>query len=185
FAVRTALGAGRWRLLRQFMTEGVLLAVAGGILGLVLPRLGVAALLRAYPGSLPRTSEVAVDPAVLAFTFGVSILTGLIFGLAPLMHTRVGSLALALKEGGARGATGTDRHHIRRVLVMAEVALAVMLVIGAGLMIRTVYNLATVDAGFARSRLVTFQMSLAAAGYPQPPARAQLYQRLLDQLPGG
>ena len=182
FAVRTALGAGRGRLLRQFMTEGVLLAIAGGILGLMLARVGVDALLRAYPGSLPRTAEVAVDPAVLAFTFGVSILTGLIFGLAPLMHTQVKSLALALKEGGARGATGAARHHIRRGLVMAEVALAVMLVIGAGLMIRTVYNLTIVDAGFERSRLVTFQMSLAAADYPQPAARAQLYQRLLEKL---
>jgi predicted permease len=182
FAVRTALGAGRGRLLRQFMTEGVLLAMAGGILGLVLARVGVDALLRAYPGSLPRTAEVAVDPAVLAFTFGVSILTGLIFGLAPLMHTQVKSLALSLKEGGARGATGGTRHHIRRGLVMAEVALAVMLVIGAGLMIRTVYNLTTVDAGFERSRLVTFQMSLATADYPQPASRAQLYQRLLEKL---
>jgi predicted permease len=108
----------------------------------------------------------------------------LIFGLAPLMHTQVKTLALALKEGGARGATAGARHHIRRGLVMAEVALAVMLVIGAGLMIRTVYNLATVDAGFARSRLVTFQMSLATADYPQPAARAQLYQRLLEKLRG-
>ena len=101
------------------------------------------------------------------------------------MHTKVKGLALALKEGGARGATaGAARHHIRRGLVMAEVALAVMLVIGAGLMIKTVYNLATVDAGFDRSRLVTFQMSLATADYPQPAPRAQLYQRLLEKLRG-
>src|SRR6185503_18272917 len=133
----------------------------------------------AYPGSLPRTAEVAVDPVVLAFTFAVSILTGLIFGLAPLMHTQVKTLALALKEGGARGGTGAARHHIRRGLVMAEVALAVMLVIGAGLMIRTVYNLATVDPGFDRARLVTFQMSIATADYPQEAQRGQLYQRLL------
>ena len=184
FAVRTALGAGRGRLLRQFMTEGVLLSIVGGVLGLLLARVGVDALLRVYPGSLPRTAEVAVNPAVLAFTFGVSVLTGLIFGLAPLMHTRVKGLALALKEGGARGATGAARHHIRRGLVMVEVALAVMLVIGAGLMIKTVYNLASVDAGFDRSRLVTFQMSLATADYPQPAPRAQLYQRLLEQLRG-
>ena len=184
FAVRTALGAGRGRLLRQFMTEGVLLSMIGGALGLLLARVGVDALLRVYPSSLPRTAEVAVDPAVLAFTFGVAVLTGLIFGLAPLMHTKVKGLALALKEGGARGATGAARHHVRRGLVMVEVALAVMLVIGAGLMIRTVSNLAGVDAGFDRSRLVTFQMSLATSDYPQPAARAQLYQRLLDKLRG-
>jgi predicted permease len=184
FAVRTALGAGRGRLIRQFMTEGVLLSVIGGALGLLLARLGVDALLRVYPSSLPRTAEVAVDPAVLFFTFGISIATGLVFGLAPIMHTRVKGLVTALKEGGAKGATGAARNYIRRGLVMAEVALAVMLVIGAGLMIRTVYNLATVDAGFDRSRLVTFQMSLATADYPQPAQRAQLYQRLLEKLRG-
>ena len=184
FAVRTALGAGRGRLVRQFMTEGVLLSIIGGVLGLVLARAGVQALIRMYPTSLPRTAEVTVDPIVLLFTLGVSMLTGLVFGLAPLMHTRVKGLAVALKEGGAKGATGAARHHIRRGLVMAEVALAVMLVIGAGLLIRTVYNLAMVDAGFDRSRLVTFQMSLPLANYPQPAPRAQLYQRLLDKLRG-
>ena len=183
FAVRTALGAGRGRLLRQFMTEGVLLSMIGGALGLVLARAGVQALIRLYPSSLPRTAEVTVDPMVLIFTLGVSVATGLVFGLAPLMHTRVKGLALALKEGGARGATAA-RHHIRRGLVMAEVALAVMLVIGAGLMIRTVYNLSVIDAGFDRSRLVTFQMSLANVDYPQPAPRAQLYQRLLEKLRG-
>jgi predicted permease len=184
FAVRTALGAGRGRLLRQFMTEGVMLSVIGGVLGLLLARAGVQALIQLYPNSLPRTAEVTVDPIVLLFTFGVSIATGLVFGLAPLMHTRVKGLVAALKEGGAKGATSGARHHIRRALVMAEVALAVMLVIGAGLMIRTVYNLSVVDAGFDRSRLVTFQMSLAAADYPQPGPRAQLFQRLLDKLRG-
>jgi len=181
FAVRTALGAGRGRLVGQFMTEGMLLSIAGGVLGLLLARAGVQALVHVYPASLPRTSGVTVDPTVLLFTLGVSVASGLVFGLAPLMHTRVEGLALALKEG-ARGATGGARHYIRRALVMAEVALAVMLVLGAGLLIRTVYNLATVDAGFDRSRLVTFSLALPAAGYPRPAPRAQFYQRLLDQL---
>jgi predicted permease len=182
FAVRTALGAGRGRLLRQFMTEGVLLSMVGGLLGLVFAQVGVAALLRAYPTSLPRTSEVAVDPLVLLFTFGVSIATGLVFGLAPIMHTRVKGLVTALKEGGAKGATGAARHHVRRGLVMVEVALAVMLVIGAGLLLRTVYNLSNVDTGFDRSRLVTFSLTLPTANYPQPQARGQMYQRLIEKL---
>ncbi len=184
FAVRTALGAGRGRLLGQFMTEGVLLSIVGGVLGLLLARAGVQALIRVYPTSLPRTSEVTVDPLVLLFTFGVSIATGVIFGLAPLLHTRVSGLVTALKEGGAKGATGAARHHIRRGLVMAEVALALMLVIGAGLLLRTVANLTNVDAGFDRSRLVTFSMALPVADYPQAPARAALYQRLLEKLRG-
>jgi predicted permease len=181
FAVRTALGAGRARLLQQFMAEGVLLSIVGGALGLVLARVGIQALIRVYPTSLPRTSEVRVDPVVLFFTLGISILTGLVFGLAPLMHTRARGLASALKEGGSRGATGA-RHHVRRALVVAEVALAVMLVIGAGLLLRTVANLMNVDAGFDRSRLVTFSMALPVANYPQAPARAQFYQRLLEKL---
>ena len=182
FAVRTALGAGRGRLLRQFMTEGVLLSLAGGALGLLLARVGMQALLRAYPTSLPRTSGVAVDSRVLLFTLAVSMATGVIFGLAPLLHIRMKGMVTALKEGGARGATRSARHHIRRGLVMAEVALAVILVIGAGLLLRTVYNLTTLDAGFDRSRLVTFSMTLPNVNYPQPSARAQMYQRLLDTL---
>jgi predicted lysophospholipase L1 biosynthesis ABC-type transport system permease subunit len=163
------------------MTEGVLLSIVGGALGLVLARAGVDAIIRLYPTSLPRTTEVTVDPLVLLFTLGVSIATGIVFGLAPLLHTRMSGLIAALKEGGGKGATAA-RHHIRRGLVMAEVALALVLVIGAGLMLRTVANLTNVDAGFDRSRLVTFALSLPAADYPQATARAALYQRLLDKL---
>jgi predicted permease len=183
FAVRTAIGATRWRLLRQFMTEGVLLSLAGGALGVVLARFGMQALLSAYPASLPRTSEVTVDLPVLVFTLGVAVATGVLVGLAPLMHTHARGLVAALKEGGAKGATSGARHHVRRGLVMAEVALAVMLVIGAGLLVRTVYNLAQVDGGFDRSRLVTFSMTLPQATSTAG-GRLQTYQRLLDNLRG-
>ena len=181
FAVRAALGAGRGRLLRQTMTEGMLLSVAGGVLGLWLARAGVQALVLAYPTSLPRTSEVAIHVPVLLVALGVSMATGLLFGLAPVAQRRVSSLVTALKEGGDRSASGARRHHIRRALVMAEVALAVMLVIGAGLLLRTVYNLTSVDAGFDRSHLVTFSVTLPrATSYAG--GRAQAYQRLLDRV---
>ena len=185
FAVRTALGAGRGRLLRQFMTEGVLLSIVGGALGLLLARAGVAGVdSRCIPPACRAPREVTVDPLVLLFTFGVSIATGLVFGLAPMMHTRVKGLVTALKEGGAKGATGAARHHIRRGLVMAEVALAVMLVIGAGLMLRTVYNLTTVDAGsIARA----WSPSRCRCRWPtirSRAPRAQMYQRLLEKLRG-
>jgi putative ABC transport system permease protein len=183
FAVRTAIGATRWRLLRQFITEGVLLSLMGGVLGVILARVGMRALLRAYPASLPRTSEVSVDLPVLMFSLGVAVVTGVLVGLAPLMHTRASGLLTALKEGGARGATNAARHHVRRGLVMAEVALAVMLVIGAGLLLRTVYNLTKVDGGFDRSRLVTFSMTLPQATSASA-ARLQTYQRLLEKLRG-
>jgi predicted permease len=181
FAVRTAIGASRGRLLQQFITEGMLLSVAGGALGLVLARLGVRVMIRAYPSSLPRTSEVTVDPVVLLFTLGVATACGVLFGLAPVIHTRIEGLVAALKEGG-KGSTIGARHRVRRALVVAEVALAVMLVIGAGLLVRTVYNLTTVDAGFSRSRLVTFSVTLPRAAYPRPSQRWQVYQALLTKL---
>jgi putative ABC transport system permease protein len=184
FAVRTAIGATRGRLLQQFMTESVLLSVAGGVLGLGLARVGVQALVRAYPNSLPRTTEIAVDPIVLAFTFAVALASGVLFGLAPIMHTRITGLVTALKEGGDKGATGAARHHVRRGLVMAEIALAVMVVIAAGLLVRTVYNLTSVDAGFNRSRLVTFSITLPRVTYPQGTARMQLFQGLIEKLRG-
>jgi putative ABC transport system permease protein len=182
FAVRAALGAGRGRLLRQFITEGVLLALLGGGLGLLVARVLLQTLIRAYPTSLPRTSEVAIDPRVLLFTLGLSVATGLLFGLAPFVHTRVEGLAHALKDSGSKGAGGTSRRSVRGLLVMTEVALAVMLVIGAGLLVRSVYNLTSVEAGFDRSRVVTFSMTAPPGHYPRPSARVQLYQRLLDQL---
>ena len=181
FAVREALGASRGRLLRQTITEGVLLSVAGGILGLWLARAGVQAIILAYPTSLPRTGGVAIDMPVLIFALAVSIATGVLFGLAPVMQRRARDLAAALKEGGSRGTSSAGAHRLRRALVMGEVALAVMLVIGAGLLVRTVYNLARVDAGFDRSRLVTFSITLPAVTRYQG-GRVQAYQRLLDAL---
>jgi predicted permease len=161
FALRTALGASRSRLLRQMMTEGVMLCVAGGTLGVWLARVTVLALIRGYPTSVPRMSEIGIDLPVLLVALGVSIVTGVFFGLAPF-------------------AQGAGRHYIRRTLVVVEVALAVVLVIGAGLLIRTVGNLTSVDAGFDRSRLVTFSMTLAEPY--EPDTRASAYQRLLDKL---
>jgi putative ABC transport system permease protein len=187
FAVRAALGAGRWRLLRQFMTEGVVVSLAGGALGLVVAVAGLQVLLAAYPESLPRSAEVALDPAVLGFTLFVSLATGVVFGLAPLLHLSPDSLAVALREGGSRSATGSARHWMRRGLVMAEVALAVMLVVGAGLMLRTVVNLMNVDAGFDRAPLTTFALDLPTATYADGPAVVRFYDALsarLRQAPG-
>ncbi|HEX6215556.1 MAG TPA: ABC transporter permease, partial [Vicinamibacterales bacterium] len=184
-AVRAALGAGRARIVRQLLTESVMLFTAGGALGVLLAYLTLPALLSLTPAGYTNYQEVRIDATVLAVALAVSVLTGLLFGLAPLIHTRAKGLALSLKEGGGgKGAIGGARHHVRRLLVMTEVALAVMLVIGAGLLIRTVYNLAKVDAGFDRSRIVTFQISVPTANYPRPAQRAQLYQRLLDKLRG-
>ena len=181
FAVLTALGASRGRLLRRFMTESLLLSLVGGALGVLLARIGVRALVSAYPTSLPRTSEVTVDPMVLLFTLGIAVASGVVFGLAPIALTRVSGLVSALKEGGAKGSTGSARHYIRRSLVAAEVALAVMVVIGAGLLVRTVYNLTKVDAGFDPSRVVTFAITLPLAT-SEATGRGTIYDTILERL---
>jgi predicted permease len=181
FAIRTALGAGRGRLVRQFLTEAVLLSVVGGAVGLTLAAVGVRALLAAYPGSIPRASEIGIDPQVLLFTLIVAVLTGCLFGLAPVLHLDPAAVALAVKEGGQR-TTGGARNHTRRGLVVAEVALAVMLVVGAGLMLRSLWNILQVDPGFRRDQLVTFGINLPPAAYQEGVARVSFFQRLQEQL---
>jgi len=182
FALRRALGASRGRLLRQFTTEGAVLSIVGGIVGIGLARGTVQSLLTAYPTSLPRATEVSINAPVLLWTFVISIATGMLFGVAPLMQTGAHRLLAALKEGGAKGAAGGARQTVRRCLVVAEVALAVMLVIGAGLLLRTVLNLTKVDAGFAPSRLVTFSMRFSSAAYRESAARVRAWQLVLDKI---
>src|SRR5438128_3344565 len=150
------------------------------MLGLWLAYASVRVLIRVYPNSMPRISDVVIDVPVLLVALGLSTGTALLFGLALVGH-RVSGLVTALKEGGERGASRAGRYHLRRTLMMGEVALAVMLVINAGLLIRTVCNLTRVDAGFDRSRLVTFSMTLPMAT-SEPDTRAQAYQRVLDRL---
>src|SRR6185312_8641827 len=128
----------------------------------------------------PRTSELTIDLPVLLVALGLSTGSALLLGFLSLGHGRTNSMAAALKEG-ARAASGAWRHYARRGLVVAHVAFAVMLVIGAGLLVQTVYNLMRTDAGFDRSRLVTFSMTLPMAN-SEPETRAQTYQRILDRL---
>jgi predicted permease len=187
FAVRTALGAGKTRILRQFMAEGTVLSLLGAVFGLALAFWGLKALLAANPASVPRASEITLDPVVLAFTAGVALLTGLIFGLAPLLHMGEQAVSLSIKEGGVRATAGAGRNRVRRGLVVAEIALAVMLVIGAGLLIRTFRNLTSVDAGFNVANRTTFGIVLPQATYPDSQRVVQVVTdlaRKLDELPG-
>ena len=182
FAIRSALGAGRWRLLRQFLTEGLVLALLGGILGAALGFVGLKALLAANPDSLPRSGEITLDPLVLLFTLLVSMATGVVFGFAPLINLRERVVSNSLKESGQRSTAGAARTWVRRGLVMAEVALAVVLVIGAGLLLRSFWNLMKVDAGFNRSRLVTFGLVLPGSTYRSPQNVVDFFARLQSQL---
>jgi putative ABC transport system permease protein len=182
-AVRRALGASGGRLLRQSITEGLLLSLGGGLLGVAVAVDVVKALIRRYPASLPRTAEVTLDAPVLLAALAIAVATGVLVGLVPFFHSRVEHLLPMLKAGGDRGGTGAGRLVVRRGLVVVQVALAVVLVTGAALLLRTIYNLAYADGGFDRSRLVTFSITLPEAAN-RPTARVEIYRRLLDTLRG-
>ena len=182
FAVRRALGATRVRLLTQSIAEGALLSIIGGALALWVADVGVRTLMRTYPAALPRTSEAGVDLPVLLFTCGIAAVTSIFFGLAQFRHTGATGLAVVLTAPGAKGGTGAMRHHVRRGLVVAELALAIVLVMGAALLLRTVYNLTRIDGGINPSRLVTFSVNLPNRMFPHPESMRQLYQSFLDAL---
>jgi predicted permease len=158
FAIRMALGAGRGRILRQLLTESVLLAALGGGLGVLLAAVGTRAALRLLPATLPRSAEVGMDGRVLVFAAAVSLFAGICFGLVPALKTTNSRVHAALKEGGRRG--GGTRHGVQRALVTAEMALALVLLIGAGLMIRTLSALWNVSPGFDAKNVLTFGFSL-------------------------
>lgn len=186
-AVRTALGADRMRILRQFTTEGVALSVVGAAFGLAIAYWGLKALLAAYPESIPRAAEVTLDPMVLALTVGVAVVTGLVFGLAPLLHVGDVAVTMAIREGGTRTTHGAARNRVRRGLVIAEIALAVMLTVGAGLLIRSFNNIMAVDAGFQSENRITFGLVLPQASYPDSVRRVQFFDELtrkLQAIPG-
>jgi predicted permease len=159
FAIRTALGAGRWRLLRQSLTESMLLALAGGGLGLIIAGWGTQAAIAVLPTTLPRAAEVGLDARVLIFTVAISLFTGILAGLAPALKTSQWRLSETLKEGG-RGASSA-RGRAQGLLVAVEMALAVVLLIGAGLMIRSLSALWNIDPGFRPDNVLTFGLSLS------------------------
>jgi putative ABC transport system permease protein len=179
-AIRTALGASRTRIIRQLLTESMLLSFAGGALGLLLALAGVRLIVAISPNSIPRAAEIGLDQRVLVFTVAVSVLTGIIFGLAPALQASKPDLNETLKEAG-RGSTGR-RHILRSALVVSEVALTMVLLIGAGLMIRSFYHLQRVDPGFVPDNLLTFNVALPQKKYAEGQQRINFYQQLLQNL---
>ncbi len=183
YAVRAALGASRRRLFAQLLTEGMILAVAAAAIGIGLAYAGLRALLAVNPDAIPRMSEIRLDWPVMAFTLGIAALTGVVFALVPLVHLRGDRVGEAVKEAGTRTTAGGTRVLVRSGLVIAEVALAVTLVVGAGLLIRSFTNLMRVDMGFNRAELTTFGVVLPAPTYTSE-KRVSFYAELTSRLRG-
>ncbi len=188
-AIRTALGAGRGRIIRQFLTESVMLSLIGGVLGLLLAVWGIDALLALIAGSVPPvlTANIGLDARVLTFTLLISVITGLLFGLAPALQVSKANLNEMLKEG-VRGTTGgANRQRVRNILVAAEVALSLLLLVGAGLLIKSFLNLSRSDIGFDPEHVLTMRLALPDTRYKENEQVANFYQQVLQrvqQLPG-
>ena len=178
FAIRAALGAGQGRLIRQLLTESILLALAGGGIGLLVAQWAMRAVLGVLPAELPRAAEIRIDTHVLIFTMGVSLLAGILFGLAPALKTSQPRLHETLKESG-RGASGA-RHRAQSVFVVVEMAMALVLLIGAGLMTRSLAALWNVDPGFRPNNVLTFGLALPPSMMTANAATIRAYVRELD-----
>jgi predicted permease len=185
-AVRIALGAGRWRLVRQWLTESVVLSLLGGAAGVVVAWIALRVLLRLVPEDIPRVTGTRLDPGALLFTLGVSLVAGLLFGVLPAWKAAGGDLQESLK-GGGRTTGGPVRSRARSLLIVGEVSLAVVLAASAGLLIRSFARLLQVDSGFSKDRILTAIIVLPSARYPDQPSRVVFFHKLLDrvkELPG-
>ena len=181
-ALRSALGASRWSLIRMLLTESVLLAVAGGALGLLLAAYGIDALTKISPDAIPSRHQVTMDGFVIAFTFAMSLLTGVLFGLAPAWQATGADLNRALRED-SRSAIGAGRLKlIRSGLVVAEVGLSLVLLVGAGLLLQSFWKLLHVNPGFRSENVATCLVNLPRVKYPEFRQRADFFRRVLDEV---
>jgi putative ABC transport system permease protein len=186
-AIRTAMGASRGRIVRQLLTESVLLSLVGGAVGLLLAKWGMDALLSLAPQNLPRMSNVSLDGRVLAFTALVTLLTGVFFGLIPALQASKPNLSETMKDAGRGSTEGGRRQLIRSTLVVLEVASALVLLVGAGLMIKSFWQLQKVDPGFNPDKALTAMVALPRRKYPEEPQQIAFFQQLMEKvktLPG-
>jgi putative ABC transport system permease protein len=180
-AIRTAIGAGRRRIVQQLLTESVLLAAIGGTLGLLLAYWATSGLVVAYPDLLPRSSDIGIDPTVLGFTLGLSVMTAMLFGLAPAFAAARPDLNEMLKEGG-RGGTGPLRGRLRSALVVGEVALAFVLLAGAGILLKSFAHLSRVEPGFDTENRLSVTTLLPQPKYAEPERMVAFYDQALQRM---
>jgi len=180
-AIRLALGARRWRIIRQLLTESVLLGVLGGAVGLLMAVWGLSALVALAPADIPRLDQTGIDARVLAFTLGISLVTGLIFGLVPALQASRPDVNDALKEGG-RDSTGGGGARIRNLLVVSEIALSLVLLVGAGLLIRSFMRLQQFELGFNPEHLITMRVQLPGSKYKERKQVADFFQQLFERI---
>jgi putative ABC transport system permease protein len=180
--IRSSLGAGRARLIRQLLTESLVLAGLGATVGLGIAWAGTRVLTNLSPTILPRANEIALDGWALGFTAGIAVLTGVLFGLAPAIQLAKIDLASSLREGGRGNAIGFRRHRLRSALVVGEVALALVLLMGAGLLMRSFYQLQSIDLGFDPHDVLTFRTNLPQAKYKSDEQQAAFYHRALERI---
>jgi putative ABC transport system permease protein len=178
-AVRVALGAGKGRIVRQILSESLILAFAGGILGLAMAAISLRLLRNALPDVIPRLREMSVDLSVLGFTIAASLLTGVVFGILPAIRMARVSVNAMLNDGGGKGTTSGGSQRARSLLLVGEVALALVLLAGAGLLIRSFFNLSSIDPGFRPDHLLTLRLSLPDLQYDTPAKRANFNRNLL------
>jgi putative ABC transport system permease protein len=181
-AIRTALGASRRRIVRQLLTESILLGVIGGTLGLLLAVWGVDVLVASLPKDMPRLEEIGVDVRVLGFTFALSILTGLVFGSLPALRSVKVDLHHALKEGARSSTMGAARHRLRSLLVVSEIALAVLLVTSAGLLLKSFWRLRQVNPGFNSENVLAMHLSPPESQYDKPETIRNFYEQVLGRI---
>jgi putative ABC transport system permease protein len=181
-AIRAALGASRGRVVRQLLTENIFLSLGGGMLGLLFAVWGMHALLALSPGNIPRLETIGINQQVLWFTLGLSLFTGLVFGLMPALTASNPNLNDTLKEGGRSAAEGTGGRRLRNAMAVAEIALSLVLLVGAGLLIRSFIHLQEVKPGFNPGHLLSIDLSLPSAKYGQDQQAVQFFDQLLASV---
>ncbi|MEA2205261.1 MAG: putative transport system permease protein [Blastocatellia bacterium] len=180
--IRAAIGAGRWQLIRQLLTESILLAICGGALGLLFATWGTRVIEQFGAKINPMFRDISIDGRTLAFTIGLSLLTAVVFGLAPALQMSKPNLTESLKEGGRGSGTGASRNRLRSALVVAEIAMTLILLVGAGLLLRTVTRITQVDKGFNSENVLAMNIGLPGSKYPKPDNYISFYQQTTERI---